>query len=133
MKRKTNNSIDSSTIETISYNEQSGAKKQMVVGPSLKPIFSAAPNTYTTDISTLTKIGKGQCVAIFNPTATIYSVTIGASTTTALAVGATDTNGNVGIALQTGWTYLSLGNNEFIKSNTSDVYCYIIVDDSFIV
>ena len=60
---------------------------------------------------------------------TVGSITAGTGTLTALAVGATDANGNVGVACPpNAWSYLSMGYNRQIITSAATLLVYIIED-----
>jgi hypothetical protein len=116
-------------IKSVQYNPASGGQKSLIVGPRLIPIQIAGG--YTTNVSTgpvaLPYLGAN--LAIYNNSRTAGSVTAGDSTITALAIGATDANGNVGVACApNAYTYLSLGNHRYVVSNASTLIVYIIED-----
>ena len=119
---------DPMQIEAVQNNPASGGKKVLPVGPKLNPIQISGG--YTTNVTALTALpALGLNLAIYNNAGTAASVTIGGSTTTSLAIGATDANGNVGVALPpNSWTNLSMGNNQFIIASAATVIVYIVED-----
>lgn len=119
---------DSDQIKSIAYNPASGGQKSLIVGPRLLPIPIAGG--YTTNASTRVALPiLGANLAIYNNAGTVGSVTIGDSSITALAPGATDVAGNVGAACPpNAWTYLSMGNNQYIITSGATLLVYIIED-----
>jgi len=123
-----NSPADATSIE---YNPAAGGKKTVSVGPRLIPIQIASG--YTTNVSAgVTLPNLGACLAIYNNAGAVGSVTVGASVSTvaaALTPGATDANGNVGVACPpNAWTYLSAGNNQYVISTAATLLVYIIED-----
>ena len=119
---------DPNQIESVEYNPASGGQKSLIVGPRLLPIQIAGG--YTTDVSGKVALPfLGANLAIYNNSATAASIVAGASTITALAIGATDASGNVGVALPpNAWSYLSMGNNQYVISSAATAIVYIIED-----
>lgn len=119
---------DPDQIKSIEYNPPSGGQKSLIVGPRLEPIPIATG--YTTDASTKRALPHlGLNLAIYNNAGAVGSVTIGGSAITALAPGATDAAGNVGVACPpNAWTYLSMGNNQYIIATAATLLVYIIED-----
>lgn len=138
---KINRAIDTATlqdphqIDSVEYNWQSGGKKSLKVGPHLLPIpiVTAGAQAYTTDVSgsavALPYIGAN--LAIYNNAGSAASITIGGVGVTSQAIGASDANGNVGVALPpNAWTYLSMGNNQYLRSSAATVIVYMIEDST---
>lgn len=124
-------------IKSVEYNPASGGQKSLTVGPRLLPIpiVTAGSATYTTNVTTATALPtKGMNLAIYNNSGTAASITVGQdSTVTSQAIGASDTNGNVGVALPANaWSYLSPGNNQWIIASAATVIVYIIEDPTSI-
>ena len=119
---------DPDQIKVVEYNPASGGQKSLIVGPRLLPIPIASG--YTTDASgkvALPFIGAN--IAIYNNANAVGSVTIGGSAITALAVGATDAAGNVGVACPpNAWTYLSMCNNQWVFTSANTLLVYMIED-----
>lgn len=121
-----NSPYDSAATE---YNPASGGQKSLIVGPRLIPIQIAGG--YTTTPVTVTALPYlGALLAIYNNAGTAGSVTTGkTSTLTSQAIGASDVNGNVGVACQpNAWTYLSMGANQYIITSAATLFVYIIED-----
>lgn len=135
MSNKINRVIDNAFLQdpygiaAVEYNPASGGEKSLIVGPRLIPIQVASG--YTTNVSSVTALPYlGALLAIYNNSGTAGSVTTGKNNTiTALAIGVTDSNGNVGVACPPNtYTYLSMGNNQWIISTASTLIVYIIED-----
>jgi len=116
----------------IEYNPASGGQKSLTVGPRLLPIpiVTAGTPGLTTDCS-----GKvilpflGAILAIYNNAGAAGSVTISPASANSLAIGATDSAGNVGVACPpNAWTYISAGNNQYIVTSAATLIVYIIED-----
>lgn len=125
---------DPDQIKSVEYNPQSGAQKSLTVGPRLIPIPIVAAGTpsFTTDVSGKVALPYlGATLAIYNNSGTVGNVTVGetSANTSLLAIGATDANGHVGVACQPNtWTYLSMGNRQWIISNATTTVVYMIED-----
>lgn len=119
---------DPDQIKSIEYNPAAGAQKSLTVGPRLIPIKIATG--YVTDASAKVALPSlGVNLAIYNNAGAVGSVTIGGSAITALAPGATDAAGNVGVACPpNAWTYVSAGNNQYVFTSAVTLLVYIIED-----
>lgn len=119
--------------KSIEYNPSSGAQKSVIVGPRYLPI--PISSGYTTNASAgiiLPYLGAN--LAIYNNSGTVGSITAGSGVLTALAVGVTDANGNVGVACTPNmWTYLSMGNNQGVITSAATLLVYIVEDPTFFV
>ncbi len=116
-------------VQSIEYNPASGGQKSLIVGPHLLPIQIAG--TYTTTPTAATAIPYiGANLAVYNNSGTAASITIGNTPTlTSQAIGASDANGNVGVACQpNAWTYLSMGANQYVITSAATLFVYIIED-----
>jgi hypothetical protein len=136
MQRNSKKNIDPSSISNQMYNEQSGAQKNLAVGPSLKPLKLSA-TTWTTDASTLRKIPKGVQLAVYNNAGAVGSITLSkANARTSLAPGAVDntagdTFGDVGIpCAPNAWTYISGLDNISVIASAATLLVFIIEDDT---
>jgi hypothetical protein len=120
-------------IVSIEYNPASGAQKSLIVGPRYLPIQISGG--YTTNASAgLILPQLGAILAIYNTAGTAGSVTIGGPATTSLAIGATDANGNVGVACApNAYTYISAGNNQYIFTSASTLLVYVMEDPTRII
>jgi hypothetical protein len=124
---------DPSNINNLTYNEASGGFKNLNIGPFLKPIRTGT-NSYTTDATTARSVRKGSIIAIYNNSGTLGAITCGDSASmTALAAGATDTNGNVGIPCPPNtWTYIATNDKQFIRTTAATLLTFIIEDETYI-
>jgi len=120
--------ISGEDAKSIEYNPASGAQKSLTVGPRLLPIPIASG--YTTNAAAGIILPEyGMNLAIYNNAGAVGSITAGTGTLTALAVGATDASGNVGVACPpNAWTYLSMGYNRQIITSAATLIVYIIED-----
>ncbi len=133
-KLKINSTNDPSSIQAITYNHQTGAQKNMEMGHHLIPVPTSS-TTFTTDVSgaPVALPSKGLTLAIYNNSGTARAVTLGDSTVTALAIGATNASGNVGIpCLPNNWTYIATFDKTHIISNSSDLKVMIVSDSTII-
>jgi hypothetical protein len=120
---------DPSQIKAIEYNPASGGQKSLAVGPRLLPIPVSGGYTTAANTAAVALPFLGANLAVYNNSGTVGSITIGGSTITALAAGATDANGNVGVACPpNAWTYLSTSNNQYVFTSASTLYVYIMED-----
>lgn len=133
--RQTNgNSVeDPVNITNLQYNEAAGAQKNLSVGPFLQPLKDGAGG-FTTNATTARAIRKGTAIAIYNNGSTAQAVSFGdASTMAALAAGATDVNGNVGMVCRPNdWTYFNSDEKSWVRTDSANLIVYIIKDDTYI-
>lgn len=133
-KLKINSTNDPSSIQAVTYNHQVGAQKNMEMGHHLIPI-PTAPTTFTTDVSgaAVALPSKGITLAVYNNSSTAYAITLGDSTVTALAIGATNTSGFVGVpCTPNNWTYLATFDKTHAISNSSNLKVMIVADSTVI-
>jgi hypothetical protein len=127
---------DPSLIDLLEYNEPTGAKKSLSIGPHLCPLGDGAGG-FTTDASTARALPKSGCnLAIFNKsTSTAYSVTLGNSSVAAQAIGAIQAGTQqVGVACAANsWTYVSAYPESFVVTNNNNLVVYVIDDPTFVV
>ncbi len=73
-------------------------------------------------------------LAVYNNAGAVGSITIGNTPSLASqAVGTSNTSGNVGCACPpNAWTYLSMGNNQWVISSAATLIVYIIEDSTWI-
>ena len=126
---------DPATLHNLEYSNAAGSKKVSEVGRSLLPIqyISGGVVTYTTDASTSRKLDfPGKCLAIYNNSGSLGSVTVSKASRTSLAAGAVDSaTGDVGIACQpNAWTYVACSSNSWVISSASTLLTYIIEDET---
>ena len=124
---------DPASINNLTYNEASGSFKSIEVGPFLKPIRIGA-STWTTDATIARGIRKGAIIAVYNNSATLGAITCGDSAAmVALASGATDANGNVGIPCPpNSWTYISTNTKTFIRTTAATMLTFVVEDETYI-
>ena len=125
---------DPGAIDVLVYSDQAGANKVSEVGRCLLPLGNGAGG-FTTDATTARILpSAGRNLAIFNNSAVIYSVTVSnSSATAALAVGATDASGNVGVAcMPNAYTYVACNQNNWVKTNNALLIVYLIDDSTSI-
>jgi hypothetical protein len=122
--------ISGNDAESMEYNPAAGACKSLRVGPRLLPIPTGL-GTWTTNVTTATALPNlGDTLYIYNNSGTAGSITVGqTAAVTAQAIGAVDANGNVGVACApNAWTYLSMGINRWVVSNSANLVVYIVED-----
>lgn len=125
---------DEAHVANMTFNEKSGAQKNMEVGRKLLPLNIDA-TTYTTDATTIRALPQaGRNLAVYNNSAAVHSATFGESAAqSALAAGAVDASGHVGIACKPNdWTYVAAGESQFIITDSALLFVYLIDDDTFI-
>ena len=132
-----NNIQDAGILENLMYNNASGARKSVQVGPHLLPLPTPGVGTgYTTNVSAAAYAlpSAGRNLAVYNNSGSVAAITLGTtSSITALAVGVSDDNGNVGIAcLPNAYTYIATGYSNWIISSSANLIVYLINDDSSI-
>jgi len=133
--RRTNDigfQISADDAHSLEYNLASGGQKSLIVGPRLLPIPTSS-TTWTTNITAATALpALGLLLAIYNNSGTAGSVTVGQSAAvTSQAIGAVDANGNVGVACApNAYTYVSMGNNQWIIGSAATLIAYIIEDST---
>lgn len=124
---------DPCQIDAVEYNPASGGQKSLLVGPRLVPIQIASGYTTTPTAATALPF-LGANLAIYNNSGTAGSITVGQSAAvTSQAIGASDANGNVGVACApNSYTYLSMGNNQWVITSASTLFVYIVEDPTSI-
>lgn len=131
-------SRDPSQVDLLTYNEKSGAKKSLTVGPSLIPLGDGAGG-YTTNASTARRAlpAAGTLLAIYNNSGAVGSVTIGDVTVTSQAAGAVQTSGTnifVGVPVAANsWFYLSSAQWNYVIASAATMLVFIIDDPTYIV
>lgn len=133
------NQYDPSAIAGMEFSPASGSQKVSEVGRSLLPLKYIAGGTtltYTTDASTARILdAPGACLAVYNNSGTLGSITLGsgASAPTVLAAGATNSNGGVGIpCMPNAWTYIACSGNNWVISSASTLLVFQIEDNTAI-
>jgi len=125
---------DPSILDNLIYNEASGARKSIPVGPHLLPLPDGASG-FTTNATTAKILpSAGRNLAIYNNAGAVGSITLGEdNTVTSLAPGATDANGHVGIACPpNSWSYISTGNQNWVIASAATLLVYLIDDETMI-
>lgn len=124
---------DPANINNLTYNEASGSFKSIEVGPFFKPIRIGA-SSYTTDATTARAVRKGAIIAVYNNSGAVGAITCGdSSAMTALAAGATDSSGNVGIPCAPNtWTYIATNEKQFIRTTAATLLTFIVEDETYI-
>lgn len=129
---------DPSSIAGIEFNPAAGSQKVSEVGRSLLPIpiISGGVLAYTTDASTVRRLpSAGKCLAVYNNTTTVGAITLGddTNTPTALAVGVTNTVGQVGIpCAPNAWTYIACANKTKVISSAATLLVFMVDDETTI-
>lgn len=129
---------DPSTIAAHTYNEASGAQKNMEVGRHLMPIPNGAASWTTNATTALILPSKGKCLAVYNNAGAVGSVTLGDTafppTSQAAGVVQAATNGrNVGIACTPNdWTFIACGDQDQVISSAATLLVYLIDDPTSI-
>jgi hypothetical protein len=125
-------SDDPSSIQSQSWNMQTGAQKNMEMGHRLVPI--SLGTTFTTAATTIRAVPKGITLAIYNPTGTAISARVSQDpAATALAIGAVDAvTGDVGVAVPpNSYLYLATFNCNYIITGAGAI-TYVVADDTVI-
>lgn len=131
--RKSVNNVDPGQIERNIYNNAAGAQKNAEVGRHLVPINTGS--AFTTDCTTARSLpSKGRNIAVYNNAGAVGAVTLGDSAAmAALAAGATDAQGNVGIPCAPGeWTFIACNEKQFVRTTAATLLVFLIEDDSSI-
>lgn len=130
-------SRDMSTIELLTYNEKSGARKSVDVGRALIPLGDGASG-FTTNASTAPRIlpSAGVNLAIYNNSGAVGAVTVGDNTMTAQAPGAVQVSGSnvfVGVPVApNSWLYLSSAQWNWVATTAATLLVFIIDDPTFL-
>ena len=124
--------------ESVEHNPSAGARKSLEIGPHLLPIpvVTSGSPSFTTNVTTATILPYvGANLYVYNNSSTAYSITIGnSSAITAQAIGASDANGNVGVAcMPNAWTLLSTGLNRWVIANNASLIVYMVEDPTMFV
>lgn len=123
---------DIGEIENNTYNDQAGVRKTSDFGKALKPL-KLAENSFTTDFTTARILQKGTALAIYNNGAAA-AITFSNTSIAALGIGATNTSGDVGIALPANsWTYLNNYDKRYAITSNASAIVYVIEDDTYVV
>ena len=119
---------DPNQLDAVQNNPASGGKKVLPVGPRLLPVQIAGGWT-TNAAAGLILPALGVNLAVYNNASSAGSVTISPASAASLAIGVTDSNGNVGVACPANaWTYLSMGSNQYVITSAATLIVFIIED-----
>jgi hypothetical protein len=124
---------DPHSSDVNTYNQSSGGRKTIPIGPVLLPI--PGNNTFSTNCTTATGLPSlGRSIAVYNNSGAVGSITLGTSpTVTSLAPGVINSAGQAGIPCPpNAWTYISLGNQQFVIASDPTLLCYLIDDGTFL-
>lgn len=132
-----NKSEDMAIIANLVYNQAAGADKVSEVGKHLLPFATPGSGTgYSTDVSggAFALPGAGKNLAIYNNSGAVEAITFGVDgTVTALAVGVTDSDGNVGLpCMPNSWSYFAAGYNSWVISTSANLLVFLINDNTSI-
>lgn len=126
---------DTSTIDNLIYNEASGGRKSVPVGPHLLPLPDGASG-FTTDASSVKILpSPGRNLAVYNNSGAVHAITLGEdNTVTAQAAGAVQAGTqHVGIACTpNAWTYIACGVQNWVISDSASLLVYLIDDETSI-
>lgn len=131
-------SRDMATVDLLTYNEKSGARKALNLGPNYLPLSNGSGG-FTTDASTKRILpAAGQQLYVYNSGTVVYAVTVGDSTMTAQAPGVVQTSGNptapfVGIPCPPGiWTWIGMGQWNQVMTNNAALMVFLVDDPTFL-
>jgi hypothetical protein len=119
--------------EALTLNTPTGANKTLQIGPKLLPFGNTG--SFTTDVTTSTKIERGSLIAVYNNNSTVGSIVLSPTSVASLAAGVTDVNGNVGLPIPpNSWAYFTAwGDDEWIIASANTLKAYIVLDYSTVV
>lgn len=128
---------DPGAIDVLQYNNPSGARKSVQMGQHLLPLPTPGSGTgYTTDVSSAAYAlpTAGKSLAVYNSAGTAGSITFGTdNTVTALAAGATDSSGRVGLPCPANaWSIFAGGYSNWVISSASTLLVFLVNDESSI-
>jgi len=129
-----NNIVDPGLIDALLYSEASGARKSSEVGRHLLPLGDGASG-FTTDATTARVLPSGgRNLAVYNNSAAVHAVTLGESSAqAALAAGATDGTGHVGIPCPPAtWTYIACAGSNWVITDSATLLVFLIDDNTYI-
>ena len=132
-----NETQDLGAIGNNVYNNAAGANKVAEVGKHLLPLPVPGVGTgYTTNVSSAAYPlpGAGRNLAVYNNSGSVAAITFGSdNTVTALAAGATDSSGRVGLPCPANsWSYFAGGYSNWVISSSSSLLVFLINDDTSI-
>jgi|SRR5581483_884577 len=127
---------DPAILHNLEYNDAAGSKKVSEVGRHLIPVpyINSGSLAFKTDLSAAAQAlpQPGLCLAIYNNSASLGSVTLGEDgTITSLAPGVTDGSGHVGVPCKPNdWTYVACGSQQWAITSASTLLVFIIDDNT---
>lgn len=131
-----NNAQDEAAIANFSYSQSMGGTKVGEVGKHLLPLVQPGVGTgYSTNPSAAFSLpGAGKNLAVYNNSGTVAAITFGTdNTVTALAAGATDSSGRVGLPCAPNqFSYFASGYNNWVISSSSSLLVFLIDDQTSI-
>lgn len=127
---------DPGAIDMLEYSNSVGAIKTSENGRHLLPLPTPGTGTgYTTAPTSAYPLpGAGRNLAVYNNSGSVGSITFGTdNTVTALAPGATDSSGRVGLPCPANsWSYFAAGYSNWVISSASTLLVFLINDDTSI-
>lgn len=129
VKRRVNqqNILNPNDITAISFNERSGSLKTLSVGPEFAKSGSGGITPIDASASNIL-LPKGTIIALYNNSSSLAWINMNVAPNTLAAPGPSN-----GIPLQpNNWTYLSLGENDQIRTSSPNVLIYIVADETFV-
>ena len=133
-----NKTQDPSSISNFTYNEASGAQKNVEVGRKLLPLGDGASG-FTTDATTARKLPlAGRNLAVYNNAGAVGSITLGTNTPALVsqapgAVQASTDGQSVGIpCTPNDWTYIAAGELDWVIASAATLLVFLIDDDTSI-
>lgn len=130
-----NNSVDGSATQLLEYNAPAGSQKVSEVGRHLLPLTADGVTFTTNATSSIALPAQGKCLAVYNNSGTVGSITLGesASTNLSLAAGVTDAAGHVGIpCMPNAWTYIACGIQQWVIASASTLLVFLVDDHTYI-
>jgi hypothetical protein len=117
----------------LTFNRQSSGQKNMPVGPHLRPHKNSS-GSFTTNFTAVQALKLGTLLAVYNNSGTVQALTLSDDgAVAALAAGATNPGGDVGIACKPNdWTYISAYDKRFARADSANLFVYIVADDTYI-
>jgi hypothetical protein len=128
------NIVDPSSIASMQFNRSAGSQKVSEVGRHLLPVPYVTGGTvaYKTDLSTTTALpSAGLVLAVYSKDTVVQSITLSAASIASLAIGVTDSSGNVGVPCAPGaWTYLAADIATWAVTSSANLLVFIVDDDT---
>ncbi len=126
-RRKGKEAYDAGSVDSHSYNDESGARKVIPVGHKLSPLGDG-----TTVANTRKKVGQGKIIAVYNNLGTVGVITVGDVTVTSGAVGSV-ASGFVRIPCKANdWTYINTYDQEYIVTDAATTLCFLVEDHTYL-